>query len=126
VAGADLTPLAVARVAQALVEQEAADKVGGLEDRYSHTDLWDLAANLDGARAASDLLLPAITEADPNLAESLGESFDAVDQILAPHRRGDGWASFETVAVPDRTRLKAQLGALADALSEVPAALGLR
>ena len=38
--------------AAALIEEVAATKVSGEEDRYSHTDLWDFQANVDGAKQA--------------------------------------------------------------------------
>ena len=46
----DLTIPAGKMVAGAaeLIEQVAATKITGEEDRYSHTDLWDFQANVDG------------------------------------------------------------------------------
>lgn len=82
----EITPLAVAKGASELIEEVAEGKITGEEDRYSHTDLWDLAANVEGARAATDLLLPAITEADADLAEELETAFTEADEALASYR----------------------------------------
>ena len=46
--------------AAALIEEVAATKISGEEDRYSHTDLWDFQANVDGAKKIVDLLRPQI------------------------------------------------------------------
>jgi iron uptake system component EfeO len=125
VADLEITPLAVAKGAQELIEEVADGKITGEEDRYSHTDLWDLAANVDGAEAATELLMPAIEKADGDLAESLGESFTGAHEALAPYQDGEGWASYEDVTESDRTKLKARFSALAEALSEVPGVLEL-
>lgn len=121
----EITPLAVAKGASELIEEVAEGKITGEEDRYSHTDLWDLAANVEGARAATDLLLPAITEADPDLAEELETAFAEADESLAPYRDGEGWTSYTEVTEEDRTALKAKFSALAEQLAEVPGALEL-
>ncbi|MFT3865236.1 MAG: imelysin family protein [Solirubrobacterales bacterium] len=49
---ADLTlpPEKVVGGAAVLIEEVASTKISGEEDRYSHTDLWDFQANIDGAR----------------------------------------------------------------------------
>ena len=45
--------------AAGLIEEVAASKISGEEDRYSHTDLWDFA-NIDGAQKIVDLLRPQL------------------------------------------------------------------
>ena len=121
----ELTPLAVTKGASELIEEVAEGKITGEEDRYSHTDLWDLGANVEGARAATDLLLPAIEEADADLAKTLETAFTEAEAALAPYAQGDGWTSYEEVSESDRTTLKAKFSALAEALGEVPGALEL-
>ncbi len=120
-----VTPLAVAKGASGLIEEVADGKITGEEDRYSHTDLWDLAANVEGAQKATDLLMPAIKKADPKLAKELTTAFEAASTALAPYRDGTGWVSYEKVSKADRTRLKAKFSALAKELGEVPGALAL-
>ncbi|MBX3286215.1 MAG: hypothetical protein KF703_12780, partial [Actinobacteria bacterium] len=107
------------------IEEVADGKITGEEDRYSHTDLWDLAANVEGAKAATDLLMPAITEADATLAAELDTAFAEADEALAPYRDGDGWQPYTEVSDEDRTALKAKFSALAEQLAEVPGALEL-
>ena len=43
-------PLQLANGAKALLDEVATGKITGEEDRYSHTDLWDFAANLEGSQ----------------------------------------------------------------------------
>jgi iron uptake system component EfeO len=121
----EITPLAVAKGAQELIEEVADGKITGEEDRYSHTDLSDLNANVEGAKAATDLLMPAIEEADKALAAELKEAFEDANAVLAPYRDGDGWKPFDEVSDADRTTLKAKFSALAEELGEVPGVLEL-
>lgn len=47
-------PSKVVGGAAGLIEEVAASKISGEEDRYSHTDLWDFQANIDGAQKIVD------------------------------------------------------------------------
>ncbi len=53
-------PSKVVGGAAGLIEEVAASKISGEEDRYSHTDLWDFQANIDGAQKIVDLLRPQL------------------------------------------------------------------
>ena len=50
--------------AAALIEEVGKTKITGEEDRYSHTDLYDFQANVDGAKKIVDLLRPLTMKAD--------------------------------------------------------------
>src|SRR5262249_8126828 len=47
-----------------LIEEVSEGKITGEEDRYSHTDLSDFAANIEGSKQLIVLLTPAIAEKD--------------------------------------------------------------
>ena len=49
----DLEPAQVANGASELLGEVANSKITGEEDRYSHTDLWDFEANVEGRRPPS-------------------------------------------------------------------------
>ena len=55
VAGLTFPPEKVVGGAAALLEEVAATKISGEEDRYSHTDLYDFQGNIDGAKKIVDL-----------------------------------------------------------------------
>jgi iron uptake system component EfeO len=123
----EITPLAMARGSAELVEEVSQGKITGEEDRYSHTDLWDFAANIAGARKVVELLTPALETADPELLADINEDFEAVEDGLAPYKTADGgYQSFETLTPEDTTQLKADLASLSEELAEVPGALGLK
>ena len=57
--GRELNPLQLANGAKALLDEVATGKITGEEERYSHTDLWDFEANVEGSRAAIEALRPS-------------------------------------------------------------------
>ncbi len=93
----------------------------GEEERYSHTDLWDFQANLDGSQAAVQALRPAIAEADPDLATALDGAFADTQAELAQYAAGDGFVLY-TALTPEQVQgLSDSLNALAAQVSQVPA-----
>ena len=63
----ELTPVQLANGAKELLDEVATGKITGEEDRYSHTDLWDFKANVEGSQGAVAALRPVIDEKDPTL-----------------------------------------------------------
>ena len=63
-------PDQIANGANELLDEVAHSKITGEEDRYSHTDLYDFEANVDGAKASVDLLGAAIRAKNPALAKT--------------------------------------------------------
>ena len=51
-------PVQIANGAVELLDEVSQSKITGEEERYSHTDLTDFEANVDGAHEAFDLLEP--------------------------------------------------------------------
>lgn len=121
----DITPLAMAKGAGELIEEVSTGKIQGEEDRYSRTDLWDLAANVAGARQVVTLLTPALEAADPDLLATLDEQFGEVETGLEPYRDGDGWKPYTELTDADKDTLQADLAALSESLATVPGTLEL-
>ena len=80
----DLQPAQVANGANALLDEVSASKITGEEERYSHTDLVDFEANVDGSRAAFDAVSPLLEEREPGLAAEISQRFEAVEPALEP------------------------------------------
>jgi iron uptake system component EfeO len=122
----DITPKAVALGAGELIEEVSEGKIDGEEDRYSHTDLWDFGANVEGAKQAFTVFKPILTSKEPALATALESGFTAVEGSLAPYKTADGGYQPYTALKPaDKTRMQAQLASLSEGLAKVPAALGV-
>ncbi|MCX4092955.1 iron uptake system protein EfeO [Nocardia sp. alder85J] len=105
---------------QALVDEIARTKVGGEEDRYSHTDLWDFAANIDGSETLIADLQPMISAKNPTLMDKITSQFQAVRDGINQYRQGDGYLAYTAVTAPQRKDLSDKIDALSASLSQVP------
>lgn len=113
--------------AAALIEEVAKTKISGEEDRYSRTDLWDFAANVQGAKKIHQLLYSLTTSANPKLAQRIDRNFNKVDAILAKYSLpGGGFESYDKLSKKDRTALRGPVTALAEDLSGLRGALGVQ
>jgi iron uptake system component EfeO len=100
--------------AKELLDEVATGKVTGEEEFWSHTDLWDFQANVDGARIAYEELRPVVVQKDPELAETLDARFAEMQALLDRYRTGDGFVRYTALS---NTQVK-ELAAAVDALGE--------
>jgi iron uptake system component EfeO len=121
VADESYQPAQLANGAVELLDEVAKSKVTGEEERYSHTDLWDFAANVEGSRTAYDLLLPVLTARDASLAATITGRFDALQTQLREYRSADGYVDYAGVPSDQRRALAQSVDALAEPLSQVAA-----
>jgi iron uptake system component EfeO len=120
---ADYQPAQVANGAKELMDEIGASKVTGEEDRYSHTDLYDFQANVDGAQAVYGAIGPMLRQRAPTVGATIETQFTNVDRVLAPYRRGSGWVSYTpaNVTAAQRRVLSRAVDALAEPLSKMSA-----
>jgi iron uptake system component EfeO len=119
VEGLELEPEDLVTGSVELLNEVSAGKITGEEDRYSHTDLYDINANVEGSEAAFEELKPEVAGEDLTLANEVEEGFDGVHEELDQYRKGDGWVSYETLNEADRRALSQKVDALAEPLSRV-------
>ncbi len=125
IAGLAFPPGKVVGGAAGLIEEVAASKISGEEDRYSHTDLWDFQANVDGAQKIVNLLRPLLSKENAPLLAKVDANFKKVDTILAKYRTKDGFETYDKLTDADRNALKGPVTALAEDLSQLRGVLGL-
>ena len=130
VQGLTFPPETVVGGAAALMEEVAATKVSGEEDRYSRTDLWDFQANVDGAREIFELFKPLAAQEDVGFVERVQDNFDDVEETLADYRLeaddpSAGFESYDRVSAADRRALTGPVTVLAEDLSTLRGLLGL-
>lgn len=118
-------PSKVVGGAAALIEEVAASKISGEEDRYSHTDLWDFQANVDGSQKIVNLLRPLLTKDNAPLLAKVDANFKKVDTILTKYRTKEGFETYDKLTDADRNALKGPVTALAEDLSQLRGVLGL-
>ncbi|ETK37251.1 iron uptake system protein EfeO [Microbispora sp. ATCC PTA-5024] len=116
---AELSPVLLANGAKGLLDEVATGKITGEEDRYSHTDLWDFDANLQGSKAAIQSLRPVLEQRDPELVKTLDDKFAAAETALEAHRRGDGWQLHDELSKDQLKALSDAINALAEPISRV-------
>ncbi|MFC8091197.1 iron uptake system protein EfeO [Streptomyces sp. NPDC057301] len=123
---AEITPTSMANGAKELLDEVATGKVTGEEERYSHTDLVDFKANVEGAEKAYELLKPVAQENDPALVTELDKQFAALDTLLDKYRADKAsydFTSYDKVGKADRKELSDGVNALAEPLSKLAAAV---
>jgi iron uptake system component EfeO len=121
-----LDPLQLANGAKALLDEVATGKITGEEDRYSHTDLWDFDANLEGSQAAVQALRPYLEEADPELVTEIDDRFAETEAELEQYRSGDGWTLHDQLSEQQLKGLSDSITALTESVSQVAAVVADR
>jgi iron uptake system component EfeO len=124
-AGLEIPPAALAVGSAELIEEVSGGKITGEEDRYSGTDLWDFAANVEGSRQGFDLLTPALQAEDAELVATIDGLFDELDAQLGAYRDGDGYRHYSALTDADKTEMQTTLAELSENLASVAGVLGL-
>lgn len=102
-----------------LLNEVSTSKVTGEEDRYSHTDLYDFAANVQGAEKIYTLLNPALKEKDEDLSKEIQARFDAVYTLLSQYKNGDKYSLYTELTEAQVKELSQAVDALAEPLSQI-------
>ncbi|MFD9358541.1 iron uptake system protein EfeO [Streptomyces sp. NPDC060031] len=123
---AEITPTSMANGAKELLDEVATGKVTGEEERYSHTDLVDFKANVEGAQKSYELLKPVATKNDAELVKQLDTQFAALNTLLDKYRAdktGYEFTAYDKVGETERKELSDGVNALAEPLSKLAAAV---
>lgn len=116
-------PAQLANGAAALLDEIAASKITGEEERYSEIDLLDFQGNLDGSRRAFELLRPALAEVDPELEATLITRFDELQAALDEYRTDDGFVLYRELTEEQTRALAQAVAAAAEPMSQVASVL---
>jgi iron uptake system component EfeO len=115
-------PTELANGAQELLDEVAAGKITGEEERYSRIDLLDIANNDEGAEQAFAQLQPALDRVDPALSKTIRTAFTALDTLVETHRTDSnpsGYKLYPQLTRADKTALAAAVKAVQEPLSKV-------
>jgi iron uptake system component EfeO len=108
-----------------LLDEVASGKVTGEEEFWSHTDLWDFQANIDGAKVLYAGVRDILIAKDADLAAQLDTEFAELQSLLDAQRSGDGFVLYTELSAEQVRALSDQVNALAEPLSRLTAALVL-
>ncbi|MEU0758090.1 iron uptake system protein EfeO [Streptomyces microflavus] len=123
---AEITPTSMANGAKELLDEVATGKVTGEEERYSHTDLVDFKANVEGAEKSYELLKPVASRNDAALTKELDTRFAELNTLLDKYRADKStyvFTSYDKVGKAERKELSDGVNALAEPLSKLAAAV---
>ncbi|MEU1322179.1 iron uptake system protein EfeO [Streptomyces microflavus] len=123
---AEITPTSMANGAKELLDEVATGKVTGEEERYSHTDLVDFKANVEGAEKSYELLKPVASRNDAALTKELDTRFAELNTLLDKYRADKTtyvFTSYDKVGKAERKELSDGVNALAEPLSKLAAAV---
>ncbi|WP_130416868.1 iron uptake system protein EfeO [Xylanimonas ulmi] len=116
---------AIGNGAKGLLDEVATGKVTGEEEIWSHTDLWDFQANVDGARVAFEGLRDVVEAKDAALAGQLDTRFADLQTLLDGYTQGDGFVTYTDLSEDQVKELAAAVDALGEPLSKLTAAVVL-
>jgi iron uptake system component EfeO len=111
--------LQLANGSKALLDEMATGKITGEEERYSHTDLYDFAANWEGSKAAIASLRPALKARAPELLTTYDTKAAALSQLIAGQRSGTGYALYTALTKAEVTALSQALDAVSEDVAKV-------
>jgi iron uptake system component EfeO len=116
----------IAGGAQGLLDEISSSKITGEEDIFSHTDLWDFKANVEGSQTAVASVRPILDERDAELGKKVDQRFAEVEALLEKYRQGDGFVSYDKVTEPQRQELSRAIDALSKEVSQVQGVIAPR
>lgn len=103
-----------------LLNEVSTSKITGEEEIYSHTDLYDFKANIEGAEKIFTILKEKIAAKDPALTEELTDKFATIDNLLAAYEDGNGkFVSYEDLTATDTKALSEAVNQLGEPLSQM-------
>ena len=89
IATIEVTPDIMLTGAIDLLNEVSTQKITGEEEVFSHTDLYDFRANIEGAQKIFELFRPKLEKKDSKLVATLDSEFKAVNGLLDKYMTDD-------------------------------------
>jgi iron uptake system component EfeO len=116
-------PEDLANGAASLLEEVQSEKIKGEEEAFSHLDLIDFAANVEGAQQAFAFLEPGMKKIDPDLTTQVNTQFTNVNTLLDKYKDPTAPGGYVTytaaLKASDAATLSQAVQALQDPLSKI-------
>ena len=120
IATVEVTPDMMLTGAVDLLNEVATQKITGEEEIFSHTDLYDFRANIEGAEKIFDLFKPLIEKKDAKLVKTLETEFKAVNDLLDKHMTDESnYKSYTDLTEEDTKELAEAVTKLGEPLSQM-------
>lgn len=103
-----------------LLEEVATSKISGEEEAYSHTDLWDFQANVEGAQVAYGNVKKIAEMKDSDLVAEIDTQLDKMSELLAFYGSADaGYKYYDELSDEEVRELSDQVNALRNPLAQL-------
>ena len=120
IATVEVTPDMMLTGAVDLLNEVATQKITGEEEIFSHTDLYDFRANIEGAEKIFALFKPLIEKKDVKLVKTLETEFKAVNDLLDKHMTDESnYKSYTDLTEEDTKELAEAVTKLGEPLSQM-------
>jgi iron uptake system component EfeO len=117
----EMEPTQMVAGAMELLNEAATTKITGEEEAYSHTDLSDLAANVEGSKVVYQAIIPALNENDEELANQLDTQFNTMEEKLAVYQSGDSYVDYTKLSKEQIREISTELSTLAELMAKTGA-----
>ena len=115
----EVTPDLLITGAVDLLNEVSTSKVTGEEDRYSHTDLYDFVANVEGAEKIYNLLKPTLVEKDKDVSAEINSRFTELYSLLDHYKQNNGYILYTDLTKDQVKELSQSINELAEPLSKL-------
>ncbi len=106
-----------------LMEEVATSKISGEEEAFSHTDLYDFWANVEGAKVAYGNVKDLAKLKDADMVTKLDSAFDDVQTELEKYKSGDTYKSYDELSDSEIKTLSDKVDALRGDLADLTATI---
>ena len=115
---------AISNGASGLLDEVANRKITGEEEIWSHTDLSDFQANLEGARVAYEGVRDIVVQKDATLVKRIDGEFDSLEKLLGAYGSlATGFTAYDELTTAQVKALADGVNALSEPLSRLTAAV---
>lgn len=108
IATVEVTPDIMLTGAVDLLNEVATSKITGEEEVYSHTDLYDFRANIEGAEKIFELFKPMLAVKDASLVTTLEKEFKTVNHLLDGYMTDEKHYKLYTDLTTEDTKMLAE------------------
>lgn len=116
----EVTPDMMLTGAVDLLNEVATSKITGEEEVFSHTDLYDFRANIEGAEKIFELFKPLIQDKDEKLVKTLELEFKNVNSLLDKHMTdSENYKLYTELTKEDTKELAEAVTKLGEPLSQM-------
>jgi len=119
----ELEPKGMVAGAMELLNEAATSKITGEEEIFSHLDLVDFAANVEGSKTVYLSIIPALNEKNPDLGNQLDAQFQKIEQVLLSYQKNGEYVTYDTLTTEQIREISDELSVLSTLMSQTASIL---